>query len=107
MAASNEITTSDVNVESLAQTLMLTEQYLSKSYLNDLSSASALNLPTEIADKIKLGSNIRLLELEAVLLDKDSSLDSKIKNLMGAVETFDAGLMLIVNAKGDRVKIYI
>lgn len=84
----------------------LSELYLHKGYLQRLSDTQIAPLRGQLR-KIEPGSNLRLIQVDAILRDKDTKISQKIKNLFGAIETFDAAMLLIVNGKRDKVDVYI
>ncbi len=96
----------DTAHEALTETVRLSELYLHKSYLNGLSRAQVVPAGRDVT-RIEPGTNLKLIELEAILIGKNDSLANKLRDLLGAVEAFDAGLVLVVNGKGDRISMSI
>lgn len=92
--------------ERFLEMIQLTELYLRRGYLEKLSDTQIAPLAEDLG-RIEPGTNLRLIKLEAILFEKEARLSQKLQDLFGAVEACDAGMLLIVNGKRDRVEIYI
>lgn len=96
----------DAMVTAVADVMNLSNLYIHKNYLQHLDEMPIVPANAEIR-KLKLGKNLRLLRISGILHDKNESLSEKVKSLFGAISTFDAGVMLILQAKSDRVEFYV
>lgn len=84
----------------------LSDLYLHKNYLQYLDKMPIVPVTEEI-EGIKQGTNLRMIRIDGILHDKNENLSEKLKSLFGAVEAFEAGVMLVLQAKGERTEIYI
>ncbi len=96
----------EVAAAALEEVMHLSDLYVHKDYLQRLDQMPIAPLDWETA-QIDVGKNLRLIHVEGVLHDGNDNLSEKIKSLFGAVSAFEAGVMLILQAKGDRAKFYI
>ena len=78
----------------------LSDLYLHKNYLQYLDKMPIVPVTEEI-EGIKQGTNLRMIRIDGILHDKNENLSEKLKSLFGAVEAFEAGLMLVLQAKGS------
>ena len=90
----------------IGDVMHLSNLYIHKNYLQELNTMPIVPISHELT-KIKIGTNLRLLRITAILHDGSESLSEKVKSLFGAVSAFEAGVMLILQAKGDRAEFYI
>ncbi len=95
-----------VMVPAIDDVICLSDLYIHKSYLQYLDRMPIVPMDQD-AKAICPGGNLRLIRITGILHHKDDNLSGKIKSLFGAVEAFEAGVMLILQAKGERVDIYI
>lgn len=101
-----EIDTSQQIAEAVGDVMKLSNLYIHKNYLQDLNTMPIVSASHELT-RIKIGTNLRLLRISGILHDGNESLSEKVKSLFGAISTFEAGVMLIIQAKGDRAEFYI
>lgn len=101
-----EIDTDRQMAEAVRDVMKLSNLYIHKNYLQDLNTMPIVPVSRELT-RIKIGTNLRLLRISGILHDGNESLSEKVKSLFGAVSAFDAGVMLILQAKGDRAEFYI
>ena len=98
------------NVQLLSETvdkvIALSNLYIHKNYLQDLDTMPIVPADSSIT-KIDVGRNLRLLRISGIFHDGTESMSEKVKSLFGAVSAFEAGVMLILQAKRDRVDFYI
>lgn len=92
--------------EAVGNVVHLSNLYIHKDYLQDLDKMPIVAASSELT-KINIGTNLRLLHISGILHDGNESLSDKVKILFGAVSAFEAGVMLILQAKGDRAEFYI
>lgn len=92
--------------EAVGEIMDLSNLYIHKNYLRKLNIMPIVPAGRKLT-RIKIGTNLRLLRINGILHDGTESLSEKIKSLFGAVSAFDAGVMLIIQAKGDRADFYI
>ena len=93
-------------VTAVADVMNLSNLYIHKNYLQNLDKMPIVPANEEIRN-LELGKNLRLLRISGILHDKNESLSEKVKSLFGAISTFDAGVMLILQAKSNRVEFYV
>ena len=93
-------------VTAVADVMNLSNLYIHKNYLQYLDEMPVVPASREIS-KIELGKNLRLLRVSGILHDGSESLSEKVKSLFGAVSAFEAGVMLILQAKSDRAELYV
>ena len=86
--------------------MYLSNLYIHKDYLQDLDTRPIVPASRDIS-KIDVGKNLRLLRISGIFRDGTESLSEKVKSLFGAVSAFEAGVMLILQAKKDRADFYI
>lgn len=101
-----EIDKSQQMAAAVGDVIKLSNLYIHKNYLQDLNTMPIVPASRELT-RIKIGTNLRLLRISGILHDGNESLSEKVKSLFGAVSAFDAGVMLILQAKGDRAEFYI
>ncbi|MBO4780281.1 MAG: hypothetical protein J5497_06570, partial [Selenomonadaceae bacterium] len=101
-----EIGTSQQMAAAVDEIMALSNLYIYKNYLQELNTMPIVPVSQELS-KIKIGTNLRLLRISGILHDGNESLSEKVKSLFGAVSAFDAGVMLILQAKSDRAEFYI
>lgn len=93
-------------VSTVEDVMHLSNLYIHKNYLQILDKMPIVPASHDIT-KIELGKNLRLLRISGILHDGNENLSEKVKGLFGAVSAFEAGVMLILQAKGDRADFYI
>ena len=93
-------------VTAIGEVMSLSNSYIHKNYLQNLDKMPIVPADKEISD-IELGKNLRLLRISGILHEGNESLSEKIKSLFGAVSAFEAGVMLILQAKSDRAELYV
>lgn len=97
----------DNSLVSVVEDVMyLSNLYIHKNYLQYLDKMPIVPLSEDIKN-IKVGTNLRLLKISGILHDGQESLSEKVKSLFGAVSAFEAGVMLIVQAKSGKAEFYI
>lgn len=100
------ITENNSFVTAIEEIMNLSNLYIHKNYLQNLNKLPLVSAPQEIND-IEIGKNLRLLRINGILHESNENLAEKVKSLFGAISTFDAGIMLILQAKRERVEFYV
>lgn len=93
-------------MSAVGDVMYLSNLYIHKDYLQDLDTMPIIPASSEIR-RIDVGKNLRLLRISGIFCDGTENLSEKVKSLFGAVSAFEAGVMLILQAKADRADFYI
>lgn len=93
-------------ISAVEDVMYLSNLYIHKNYLQYLDKMPIVPASQDIM-KIEPGKNLRLLRIIGILHDGSENLSEKVKSLFGAVSAFEAGVMLIIQAKGERAEFYV
>lgn len=90
----------------LNQSLQLVEQYLDRNHLQDLTHYEVVPLSNQLA-QISIQKNIRLLQIEKIVYDKNEDITEKLVNVFNAVGSLGSALMMGIDSDGKEVRMFI
>ncbi len=90
----------------LHEAISLTETFIEKKYLSDLSLYRIKDVPEHIK-RISIKENIRMVKLKKLVYDKNEDTLDKLNTVYNTIWSFSSSLFLIIDSDGNKTDFYI
>jgi len=91
------------NVKDLQKDFLLVDQFIEKSFLDDLTKFRVVPLE----ENKKRFSCIRLLYVEKIVYDKDEDTNEKLISVFSAVQSLKSNVVFIIDGNEKQADIYL
>jgi hypothetical protein len=93
----------ELNINDLKKDFSLVDQFVEKSFLDDLTKFKVLPLE----ENKKRFSSIRLLNLTKIVFDKNEGTNEKLISVFSAVQSLKSNVVFIIDGSKNHVEIYL
>ncbi|PGR04077.1 helicase HerA domain-containing protein [Priestia megaterium] len=94
------------NQEELQQAFALSNEFVEKQYLSELTTHNVAVLPKHIQE-FKMQSNVRLFKVNKLVYDKNENTFDKLVTVFNALGNTNSSLIFVVDSDGNHTDLYI